>query len=65
MNPVFLYEVGLTVAFSRKELAGKPEGLQLVLYDIGAVPIRVLTWDMSGMGSLSYNETEGEPGSAS
>lgn len=53
MNPVFLYEVGLTVAFSRKELAGKPEGLQLVLYDIGAVPMRVLTWDMSGMGSLS------------
>jgi DNA-binding response OmpR family regulator len=53
MNPVFLYEVGLTVAFSRKELAGKPEGLQLVLYDIGAVPIRVLTWDISGMGSLS------------
>jgi hypothetical protein len=53
MNPVFLYEVGLTVAFSRKELTGKPEGLQLVLYDIGAVPMRVLTWDMSGMGSLS------------
>jgi DNA-binding response OmpR family regulator len=65
MNPVFLYEVGLTVAFSRKELAGKPEGLQLVLYDIGAVPIRVLTWDMSRMGSLSYNETDREPGSAS
>ncbi|MCK5352477.1 hypothetical protein KAJ77_07850, partial [bacterium] len=53
MNPVFLYEVGLTVAFSRKELTGKPEGLQLVLYDIGAVPMRVLTWDISGMGSLS------------
>ena len=52
MNPVFLYEVGLTVAFSREELAGKPVGLQLVLYDIGAVPMRVLTWDMSGMGSL-------------
>ena len=52
MNPVFLYEVGLTVAFSREELAGKPLGLQLVLYDIGAVPMRVLTWDMSGMGSL-------------
>jgi DNA-binding response OmpR family regulator len=60
MNPDFLYEVGLTVAFSRQELAGKPEGLQLVLYDIGAVPIRVLTWDMSGMGSLSYYEPEGE-----
>jgi len=52
MNPVFLYEVGLTVAFSREELAGKPSGLQLVLYDIGAVPMRVLTWDMSGMGSF-------------
>ncbi|MDF1526574.1 MAG: response regulator [bacterium] len=52
MNPVFLYEVGLTVAFSREELAVKPSGLQLVLYDIGAVPMRVLTWDMSGIGSL-------------
>ena len=61
MNPVFLYEVGLTVAFSRKGLAGKPEGLQLVLYDIGAVPMRVLTWDMSGMGSLSYYESAGIP----
>ena len=47
MNPVFLYEVGVTLAFSRKELTEKPEGLQLVLYDIGAVPMRVLTWDMS------------------
>ena len=53
MNPVFLYEVGLTVAFSRDELADKPEGLQLVLYDIGAVPVRVLTWDLSTMGPLS------------
>ncbi|UCF89269.1 MAG: response regulator [bacterium] len=53
MNPIFLYEVGLTVAFSRRELTGNPEGLQLVLYDIGAVPMRVLTWDMSIMGSLS------------
>jgi chromosome segregation ATPase len=53
MNPVFLYEVGVTVAFARKGLADKPEGLQLVLYDIGAVPMRVLTWDMSGIGSLS------------
>ena len=56
MNPVFLYEVGLTVAFRREELADKPEGLQLVLYDIGAVPMRVLTWDMSVIGSLSFNE---------
>lgn len=61
MNPVFLYEVGLTIAFSRKGLAGKPEGLQLVLYDIGAVPMRVLTWDMSDMGSLSYYESAGIP----
>ncbi len=61
MNPVFLYEVGLTVAFSKKEMAGKPEGLQLVLYDIGAIPMRVLTWDMSGMGTLSYYESDVEP----
>jgi len=53
MNPVFMYEVGLTVAFSREKLAGNPEGLQLVLYDIGAVPMRVLTWDMDNIGSLS------------
>jgi DNA-binding response OmpR family regulator len=57
MNPVFLYEVGLTVAFARKGLADKPEGLQLVLYDIGAVPMRVLTWDMTGLGSLSHNDS--------
>ena len=56
MNPVFLYEVGLTVAFRREELADNPEGLQLVLYDIGAVPMRVLTWDMSVIGSLSFYE---------
>jgi hypothetical protein len=57
MNPVFLYEVGLTVAFAREGLVDKPEGLQLVLYDIGAVPMRVLTWDVSGIGSLSYSES--------
>ena len=53
MNPVFLYEVGLTVAFARKALSDTPGGLQLVLYDIGAVPMRTLTWDTSGMGTLS------------
>ena len=53
MNPVFLYEVGITVAFSRDELAENPDGLQLVLYDVGAVPVRVLTWDLSTMGPLS------------
>jgi DNA-binding response OmpR family regulator len=52
MNPVFLYEVGLTVAFPKKELGQSPGGLQLVLYDVGAVPMRVLTWDM---GAVSYN----------
>jgi DNA-binding response OmpR family regulator len=51
MNPVFLYEVGLTVAFPKKELGQSPGGLQLVLYDVGAVPMRVLTWDM---GTVSY-----------
>ena len=53
MNPDFLYEVGLTVAFPREDLTRHPEGLQLLLYDIGAVPMRVLTWDMSELGSLS------------
>ncbi|MDF1536023.1 MAG: response regulator [bacterium] len=52
MNPVFLYEVGLTVAFPRKELGSSPQGLQLVLYDVGAVPMRVLTWDMGAVSSL-------------
>ena len=52
MNPVFLYEVGLTVAFPRKELGSSPGGLQLVLYDVGAVPMRVLTWDMDIVSSL-------------
>jgi hypothetical protein len=60
MNPVFMYEVGLTVAFSRKDLADKPEGLQLVLYDIGAVPMRVLTWNMDDMGSFSYYDSIGK-----
>jgi hypothetical protein len=52
MNPVFLYEVGLTVAFPRKELGSSQGGLQLVLYDVGAVPMRVLTWDMDIVSSL-------------
>ncbi len=58
MNPDFLYEVGLTVAFPREELTRHPEGLQLLLYDIGAVPMRVLTWDMSELGSFSYNKPD-------
>ena len=55
MNPVFLYEVGLTVAFPKKKLGRSPGGLQLVLYDVGAVPMRVLTWDM---GTLSHYNGE-------
>ncbi|MFV1956233.1 MAG: response regulator [bacterium] len=47
-NPVFLYEVGITVAFPRKGMLESPEKLQLVLYDVGDVPLRVLTWDLSG-----------------
>ncbi len=47
-NPIFLYEVGITVAFPRKGMLEYPEKLQLVLYDVGDVPLRVLTWDLSG-----------------
>ena len=47
-NPIFLYEVGITVAFPRKGMLESPEKLQLVLYDVGDVPLRVLTWDLSG-----------------
>ncbi len=46
-NPIFLYEVGITVAFPRKGMLESPEKLQLVLYDVGDVPLRVLTWDLS------------------
>jgi hypothetical protein len=41
------------VAFSRDEIGREPGGLQLVLYDVGAVPVRVLTWDMDTLGPLS------------
>ncbi len=53
MNPDYLYEVGVTVAFPKSGLEKAPRGLQLVLYDVGAVPMRVLTWDMGTVGSLS------------
>lgn len=53
MNPDILYEVGVTISFNREELKKEPEVLQLVLYDVGAVPMRVLTWDMSAIGPLS------------
>jgi hypothetical protein len=54
MNPDFLYEVGVTISFKRQELEREPVGLQLVLYDVGAIPMRVLTWDLSEIGSLSF-----------
>ncbi len=47
VNPVFMYEVGITVAFPKEKIVVSPEKLQLVIYDVGEVPLRVLSWDVS------------------
>lgn len=65
MNSDFLYEVGLTVSFPRRGLKQNPQGLQLVLYDVGAVPMRVLTWDLSTVGSPSHGSVAGKERSPS